>query len=150
MIEISGDIFELFDGGEYAAIVIPTNATLNKSRELVMGAGVALTAKRRWPWLPSALALDLDRALTPVRAPDGTRWILSFRTKNNWRNPSTIGMVRRSAANLERWAHQWLPSDGKVILPRVGCGRGGLTWDDVKRTIEPFLDDRFHVSKGLD
>lgn len=148
MIEVEGDIFELFEAGEYDAIIIPTNATLNGSGELVMGAGVALEAKKRWPWLPSALALDVDRTVTPIRAADGKRWVISFRTKINWRNPSRMGLVRRSAAALESWVDRRLPGDVKIILPRVGCGYGGLTWSGVKRTLEPFMDDRFHASKG--
>lgn len=32
-----------------------------------------------------------------------------------------------------------------VLMPRPGCGNGGLTWEQVKPIIEPILDDRFTV-----
>lgn len=28
----------------------------------------------------------------------------------------------------------------KVALPRVGCGLGGLKWDEVKQALAPILD----------
>lgn len=32
-----------------------------------------------------------------------------------------------------------------LILPRPGCGNGRLRWEDVRKILEPILDDRFTV-----
>lgn len=33
----------------------------------------------------------------------------------------------------------------RVVMPRPGCGNGGLKWEQVRPAIEPLLDDRFTV-----
>lgn len=32
-----------------------------------------------------------------------------------------------------------------ILIPKPGCGNGGLKWEDVKKQIEPLLDDRFII-----
>jgi len=52
-------------------------------------------------------------------------------------------IIRRSAMELVELADRchWL----EIILPRPGCGNGGLDWKDVRPRIEHILDDRFVV-----
>ena len=51
---------------------------------------------------------------------------------------------------IERSCHQLVELTDRmgwksVLLPRMGCGRGELNWEDVKKVVEPLLDDRFIV-----
>lgn len=144
MNQIVGDLFELFDTGDYDAIVIPVNATLDRNQELVMGAGVALAAKERWPWLPTASATRTDWPVYTFRIPKTEKFIVHFRTKKHWRTPSTEDMVRKSAAALRRWV-DYKGVVSQVVMPRVGCGLGGLAWIDVERILKNYLDERFYV-----
>jgi O-acetyl-ADP-ribose deacetylase (regulator of RNase III) len=148
MIEITGDLFDLFGGDVYDAIVIPVNSTIDARGDLVMGAGVALGAKERWPWLPTASALRVDYSVYTFRIPDQEKFIVHFRTKRNWRDGSTSHMIRESAAALSKWADHRHEDVRRIVLPRVGCGLGGLPWLEVKKILGAFLDNRFHVTEG--
>lgn len=54
-----------------------------------------------------------------------------------------IGLIRTSLKQLTSLAdeHEWK----SVVLPRPGCGYGGLNWEQVKAELELYLDDRFTV-----
>ena len=56
---------------------------------------------------------------------------------------SDINLIDKSIKQLVELTNQmgW----ETVVLPRIGCGNGGLNWDDVKPVIEPYLDHRFIV-----
>lgn len=149
MLEARGDLFTF----NCDAICIPTNGELNKKGELVMGKGCALEAKKRHPWLPAALGeLVTGRKFNvcyqiPVVG-FSYDYIVSFPTKNNWRDKSDIALIKRSATKLRDMAdaifggEPWL----RIGLPRPGCGNGGLDWEiEVRPLIAPMLDDRFVV-----
>jgi len=52
-------------------------------------------------------------------------------------------LIRQSARQLVEMADKF--GWGSVVLPRPGCGNGGLDWDDVRPILEAILDDRFTV-----
>lgn len=73
---------------------------------------------------------------------DYTR-VLTFQTKYDWRDKADLQLLEAQAARLSDLLH--MAGWKSALLPRVGCGLGGLDWKDVKRVIEPHLDDRFTV-----
>lgn len=60
---VKGNVFEQLD---LDYVCITTNSILNKNGELVMGAGVALEAKQRFPELPKVYGSKIKK--------DGVGW----------------------------------------------------------------------------
>lgn len=60
-----------------------------------------------------------------------------------WMSRSHPFLIEVSARLLAELAkdHGWQ----SVVLPRPGCGAGGLRWEDIKPRLESQLDDRFYV-----
>ena len=71
------------------------------------------------------------------------RKVVSFPVKHNWHETADIELIIRSCREaMCRTANY---PEEKFLLPRPGCGNGGLSWEDVKPMIEPILDDRFYI-----
>ncbi len=126
-----GDMF----AEEVDALVNPVNCVG------VMGAGVALEFKKRWPAYEANYANDCEMgrmSLTqPMLWPD--RWpsgrpvkLISFPTKQHWREKSRLREIELGLRNLATIlkAHEF--DIRSVAIPALGCGLGGLAWNDVK------------------
>jgi hypothetical protein len=140
MIEVKGDLWT-FPAG---VIVVTTNGVVKRDGSLVMGGGCALEAAQRYPDLPIMLGQAVrEFGNEPFWTlwPDGIQ-IVSFPTKHHWRDKSDILLIEKGASKI---AGMTVLRDQAVVMPRPGCGLGGLKWDAVKAVIAPILDDRFHV-----
>jgi len=142
--EAQGDLFEQVCD----AVVIPTNGVVLRGGAAVMGLGVALRALQTWPGIGFTLGRLLRERGNNVHvifggSPARPTRVVSFPTKHDWRDPSDLRLIARSAGQLVQSADVcgWT----RICLPRVGCGAGGLMWHDVKATLAPILDDRFVV-----
>ena len=139
MKEEQGDIWEAYNAGCW--IVIPTNKCVKKNGEAVMGAGLALQAKQRFP----CLALDLGEAIKDVGAYVYAfmRYrLIVFPVKDDWRANADLNLIEESCKQLLTVVND---SFVPIYLPRVGCGNGQLDWKDVKPILEKYLDERFVV-----
>ncbi|MDQ3518901.1 MAG: macro domain-containing protein [Gemmatimonadota bacterium] len=118
-------------------------ALVNTVNEVgVMGKGVALMFREAFP--------ENTRAYTEAAKAGGVRvghmfvtanpsllrphWIINFPTKKHWRQPSRLKWVRAGLRDLVRVVHEL--ETKSVALPPLGCGNGGLEWDQVRREIE--------------
>jgi hypothetical protein len=140
MIEISGDIWKYHDAG--FPIVITTNGDINSRGQCVMGRGVALDTKTRYPEFPKVLAKHLNKYGNRVGYFQSYN-IFTFPTKHHWFEKSDPVLIENSARQLYM-AAGWMDFD-KVYLVRPGCSNGKLQWSDVKPRIAKYLDDRFIV-----
>lgn len=107
----------------------------------VMGKGIALAFKQREPQMFAAYKKICDqKLLTP-----GKLWLwrgndhltLNFPTKVHWKNPSKLEWIE---SGLRKFVESY-KSLGitEISFPRLGCGNGGLDWDDVKPLMERYL-----------
>lgn len=109
----------------------------------VMGAGVALAFKQRYP----DMFKDYQRDCKDGRVTPGTMhvwksltgdWIINFPTKRDWREPSRYEDIDAGLDDLRGYLDQVGPLT--IALPALGCGHGGLDWDRVSGMIRCKLD----------
>lgn len=125
---IDGDLF----ASQAEALVNPVNCVG------VSGKGLALEFKRRFPHNQRGYVdACKDGTLVPGKVLITTVWntssfphfIAYVPTKTHWRNPSTLELVRLSIEALTR--ELVICGITSVAVPALGCGNGGLAWDDV-------------------
>ena len=139
-IENRGNIFD-----ECAnAVCVTTNGIVCQTGA-VMGAGIAKEANMRYH-LSNKLGQMLDKNGNHVYdlGVYDNKHLVSSPTKNHWHDPSDIKLIKQSCRELVALAdaNNWT----EVLLPPVGCGCGGLDFNNqVKPVIETLLDDRFVI-----
>ncbi|MBN6110188.1 macro domain-containing protein [Xanthomonas bonasiae] len=110
----------------------------------VMGAGVALAFKQRYP----EMFKDYQYACKDGRVRPGRMhvwkslegdWIVNFPTKRDWRDPSRYEDIDAGLDDLRTYLDSVGPVT--VALPALGCGHGGLDWDRVSVMIQNKLSD---------
>lgn len=134
---IKGNIWDFHEKGKW--ICIPTNGFVKKNGRAVMGAGLALDCKRKFPDFDELLGKFIKRyGNTPIMFPNHR--VMSFPVKINWWEKADLLLIEKSAIYVSRFLNH-LAVD-RVFLPRVGCGNGKLKWKDVKKILnETFEDD---------
>ena len=137
-----GNIFDDYDVLDFVGIT--TNSILNKKGELVMGAGIAKTAKEFCPELPSLFGSQIKE-----KGVEGGFYglllvgkYLAFQTKRDWRDKSDIQDVIRSINMLKRGAEKYPNSNFGIPFPAIN--NGGLKVDDILPHIN-YLPDNVTV-----
>jgi O-acetyl-ADP-ribose deacetylase (regulator of RNase III) len=128
-------------------------ALVNTVNEMgVMGKGIALMFREAFPANTAAYEAACKKRevqvgrmfVTENRALTGPRWIINFPTKKNWRHPSKFQWVQDGLEDLKRViAEKKIKS---IALPPLGCGNGGLEWDQVRPAIEVALSSLVGVN----
>ena len=142
MLEIVGDIWEHYGN---AFVAITTNGSLTPDGRAVLGRGVAKQAALRYPELAEKLGRLVAERGNHVF--DLGKGMVSFPVEETaWSIPD-LRIISGSALELKALADTlgW----SEIVVPRPGCGGGGLAWEDVKPVLAPWLDDRFIVIRQL-
>lgn len=109
----------------------------------VMGKGIALQFKRSYPGVfksyeraCKAGELRLGRVFVCElpRHAVRPRWIVNFPTKGHWRDRSQLADIESGLADLVATVHRL--ELRSIAIPPLGCGNGGLNWQDVRPLIE--------------
>jgi hypothetical protein len=136
---ISGDLWDHHERGEIIAVT--TCGLIKKDGSCAMPRGCARQAAQRFPQLPYSLGEQLRRCGMHVF--DLGNRILSFPVERTpYENPEA-DIIRQSCAELVKLTDdkQW----ERVIVPRPGCGGGGMLWDEVEKILEDYFDTRFLI-----
>lgn len=107
----------------------------------VMGKGIALQFRRRFPDMFTAYARAAKQReirlghmhVWETGALGGPRFVINFPTKGHWRARSRLQDVESGLHDLAR-----LVSDlgiTSIAVPPLGCGNGGLDWQQVRPLI---------------
>ena len=138
MLETAGDIWEYAATG---VIVITTNGSLTRDGRAIFGRGVARQAALRHPGLAEKLGILLAAQGNHVfDLGDG---IVTFPVEETpWSLPD-LRIIARSAQELKTLAD--VSGWQQVVVPRPGCGGGGLAWQEVCPFLTAWFDDRFIV-----
>jgi len=138
MIEISGNIWEQLGR---AVIAITTNGSLTRDGRAVLGRGVARQALAHLPDLPQRLGILI--AVGGNHVHDLGEGVTSFPVEETaWSLPD-LRLIARSARELRHLVD--LEGWERIVVPRPGCGGGGLNWKDVGPLLMEQFDDRFLV-----
>jgi len=138
MKEIEGN---LWDYHGRAIIAITTNGLVTRKGEAVFGHGCARQARERFPGLARRLGASLAQQGNHVTSlGDG---IVSFPVEHTPYETPDQRLIERSARELASLADSmgW----DTIVVPRPGCGGGGLEWKEVRPILERYLDDRFLI-----
>lgn len=108
----------------------------------VMGKGIALEFKRRYPDMYDDYVERCRRGEVRLGIPylfktSRGRWVLNFPTKGHWRSVSRLDDIVRGLEYLlvhyEEWGIQ------SIAVPPLGCGNGQLEWSIVGPTLYRYL-----------
>mgnify|MGYP003395282736 CR=1 FL=1 len=126
---------------------VPTNGDTRRDGYAVMGRGCAREAAQYWPAAQKRLGLLLE--LRGNRVHDLGLWfkhgryfrLFSFPAKHHWRGIADLQLIERSCEELHaKWAT--VPNDKPtVVIPRPGCGNGGLLWAEVEPILQRLLTE---------
>lgn len=121
----------------------------------VMGKGIALQFKNKWPANFQAYAQACKAGdVRPGRmfifdagALAKPHYIVNFPTKDHWRGKSTLAFVRDGLVDLVAQIQRL--GIRSIALPPLGCGNGGLDWADVQPLIEAAFEPMPDVTVHL-
>lgn len=151
MIEIYGDLWEHYRLPG-TILLITSCMSVNKKGLATMARGTSAQCKHKWPIMRSKLGAFLiprrpiagQPPIFPV--PDIfrlTSYLYVFPTKYIWSFEADRTLIRDMAEKLSSIA--LANPQVTFVLPRPGCGHGGLLWRDVKPLIARRLPNNVHV-----
>jgi O-acetyl-ADP-ribose deacetylase (regulator of RNase III) len=128
---------------------VPVQTIVNTVNcEGFMGKGLALEVKRRFPTVFEKYQMLCKKGqmkIGKLQLVKGRgQWVLNFPTKNHWRGKSRMSFVEAGLRNFKLTYRQ--RGITSIAFPPLGCGSGGLQWDEVR----PLMNDYLEKLSGID
>lgn len=135
---VYGNIFDQ----DVDALVNPVNTVG------VMGAGLAKQFKIQYPdmfnWYKEECKNDqfnIGEILYYFSSED-KKWIINFPTKKHWKDQSTLEYIEEGLKGLcKDLVFEKAVKINSIAIPALGCGLGGLNWNNVKNLIYEYLSN---------
>ena len=110
----------------------------------VMGRGLALQFKHKYPnmyedYRNKCLNKQIKLGEVYLYEDTSSKKIINFPTKNHWKNKSNIEDIENGLINLCDKIDKF--GITSISIPPLGCGLGGLNWDDVYPLIIKYMTD---------
>jgi len=111
----------------------------------VMGKGIALQFKERFPMNYKIYSIACKRGEMQVgkmlvvkeSTLKGEKIIINFPTKTEWFKKSQYSYIEEGLKDLVRVIDEY--NIQSIAIPPLGCGNGGLKWDNVKSLMDKYL-----------
>lgn len=121
----------------------------------VMGKGIALQFKNKWPENYEAYRAACDAGevntgrmfVFDAGAYAQPHYIINFPTKRHWKGNSRLEYIREGLVDLVTQVRK--RGIRSIAVPPLGCGNGGLDWADVRPMIESAFADLPEVDVRL-
>ena len=106
----------------------------------VMGKGLALEFKNKYPLNFEIYKKACDNASFNIGnlliVYENNKFIVNFPTKKHWRNKSDLEFIKIGLEELKVAIKDF--NIKSIALPKLGCGLGGLDWNEVFDLIKDF------------
>jgi O-acetyl-ADP-ribose deacetylase (regulator of RNase III) len=111
----------------------------------VMGKGIALQFKKAFPAMAKAYEMACKRHSVRIGKMHvwknsflSPRFIINFPTKEHWRGHSKIEFISNGLDDLIQVIRE--NNIQSIAIPPLGCGYGGLSWNEVQREIHKHFE----------
>jgi len=113
----------------------------------VMGKGIALQFKQAFP----EVFRDYEKAckknevkigrmhVVDTNALVGPKYVINFPTKQHWKEKSKMSYIVEGLTDLEQKVREL--DIQSIAIPPLGCGNGGLKWEEVRPLIEKTFEN---------
>lgn len=133
---IKADIWDYYAKGYH--VVVPTNGWINHDGMNPMGKGIALQARRLFSKIEYCLGAKLKRHGNHVFYWERQK-LFTFPTKENWRDDAKLELIDQSCRELKKYIGVF--PDVNIVMPKIGCGWGRLSWEQVKPVVEKYFGE---------
>lgn len=127
-------------------VCVTTNGMIKKNGSAVMGAGIAKEANERYnlSFILADYLRQYGNHVYMLKQSETGFWLISFPTKNDWRDNSDMKLIEQSAIELSVLCTK--NGIRRCYLTPPGCANGHLNFEkQVYPVIDQILDDRFII-----
>ena len=110
-----------------------------------MGKGLALQFKKKYPYNYEKYKQACEKRKVKVgkmfvfrtNSLFNPKYIINFPTKDHWQGSSHMGYIQDGLKDLVKVIKRY--NIKSIAIPPLGCGYGGLRWEDVCKEIDKTL-----------